>query len=292
MRIAVVADSHLAPGARACNDNWRAVRDFVASARIDLTVHLGDITVDGVEDVGQFAHALAMSSKWPTPIRYLPGNHDIGDNPPGPEVAPKKPLVRARLEDFRAAFGADYWGFDADGWLVIGLNAQLAGTDTPDEADQWSWLAARLANRGRSRLMLMLHKPLFQVSPADEIPHQRYVPAAPRRRLRDLLSRADLRAVVSGHAHQYLDRMLDGVRHVWVPSTAFYLPDDMQDRVGEKITGLGVIDLTPESFAFHLVCPEGVMRNSALDHPLCLQLLGAHARPGAPARGQDEVAAR
>jgi len=292
MRIAVIADSHLAPGARACNDNWRAARDFVASARVDLTVHLGDITVDGVGDVGQFAHAIAMASRWPTPLRCLPGNHDIGDNPPGPGVAPKEPLDRARLDDFREAFGPDYWSFGADGWLVIGLNAQLAGTDTPEETDQRSWLAARLADAGRSRVVILLHKPLFQESDADENPHQRYMPAAPRRHLLELLSRVDLRAVVSGHTHQYLDRLLGGVRHVWVPSTAFYLPDEMQDRVGEKITGLGVMDLGADRFGFHLVCPEGVRRHSALDHPLCLHLLEARARVEPTARRQGEPLAR
>jgi hypothetical protein len=105
----------------------------------------------------------------------------------------------------------------------------------------------------------------FQDSPADEKPHQRYVPAAPRQQLRELLGDVDLRAVISGHTHQYRDRVVEGVRHVWVPSTAFFLPDELQDRVGEKVTGLGVIDLTRARAHFHLVCPEGVTRHSALD---------------------------
>ena len=36
MRIAVVTDSHLAPRAGAFNDNWRAVRAFVAAKAPDL----------------------------------------------------------------------------------------------------------------------------------------------------------------------------------------------------------------------------------------------------------------
>jgi len=36
MRIAVVTDSHLAPQAGAFNDNWRAVRAFVAAEAPDL----------------------------------------------------------------------------------------------------------------------------------------------------------------------------------------------------------------------------------------------------------------
>lgn len=267
MRIIVVTDSHLAPTAVAFNVNWRAVRDFTARSDADLTLHLGDITVDGYEDPAQFRHAQAVTADWPTPIHYLPGNHDIGDNPPGPGVAATAPLDMKRLEDFRTAFGADSWAIDAAGWRLIGLNAQLIGTETIEEAEQWSWLEAQVPSRA-TPVLLFLHKPLFQESPADEKPHQRYVPAGPRRRLFELFSRTDVRAVVSGHTHQYRDRSVGGLRHIWVPSTAYYLPDGVQDRIGEKITGLGVLDLEPGDFRFHLVCPEGVTRHSILDHPV------------------------
>src|SRR5262249_4651177 len=129
---------------------------------------------------------------WPTAVRYLPGNHDVGDNPPGPAVAPKQPLDRTRLGDFRAAFGLDYWVFDADPWRVVGLNAQLFGTEGSEEAAQWAWLTEVVAEVHGLPVILLLHKPLFQDSPADEAPHHRYVPAAPRRRLFDLLSRVSL----------------------------------------------------------------------------------------------------
>src|SRR5262249_1268577 len=165
MKIAIVADSHLAPDARAFNANWAAVRAFVRSEKADLTVHLGDITVDGLADPVQFAHALDLCTDWPTPIRYLPGNHDIGDNPPGPDVASKHPLDGGRLTDFRAAFGPDYWAVDSDGWRVIGLNAQLFGTDGDGEREQWAWLGELVAQPPLLPVILMMHKPLFQNSP-------------------------------------------------------------------------------------------------------------------------------
>jgi 3',5'-cyclic AMP phosphodiesterase CpdA len=268
MRIIVVTDSHLAPTATAFNANWRAVREFIETSDAALTVHLGDITVDGLEDAAQFRHAQAVSASWPTPIHYLPGNHDIGDNPPAPGVPATAPLDTKRLAEYRAVFGPDYWVLDAEDWRLIGLNAQLIGTETEDEAKQWSWLAAQIAASRAAPVLLFLHKPLFQESPLDEKPHHRYVPAGPRRRLFELVSQTDVRAVVSGHTHQYRDRVVDGLRHIWVPSTAYYLPDGVQDRIGEKITGLGVLDLAPGDFRFHLVCPEGVTRHSILDHPV------------------------
>jgi len=278
MRIAVVADSHLAPHAHAFNCNWAAVAAFVRASDADLTVHLGDVTVDGLGEPRQFEHARAVSSSWPTTIRYLPGNHDIGDNPPGPGVAPEHALDPGRIGDFRAAFGPDYWVFGADGWHVIGLNAQLFGSDSAAETEQWAWLSEVVAESRSLAVIVLLHKPLFQGSPDDEAPHHRYVPVVPRRRLFDVLSNVSLRAVISGHTHQYRDRTVAGTRHIWVPSTAYYLPDEIQDRVGEKVTGLGLLELSRGAYRFHLVCPDGVARNSALDHPVYPKLVAARAR--------------
>jgi 3',5'-cyclic AMP phosphodiesterase CpdA len=265
MRIALVSDSHLAPAARAFNANWDAAAAYIAAARADLTIHLGDITIDGFADPSEFAYVQTMTARWPTPMRYLPGNHDIGDNPPGPDVAATAPLSRERLEDYRRAFGPDFWMVEADGWRIIGVDAQLFGTGSADEGAQWAWLDATLAGSHGAPLVLCLHKPLFQVSPADDTPHHRYVPIAPRQRLAARLAGEDVRAVLSGHVHQYLDRVVDGVRHIWLPSTAYYMP--AQERIGEKVTGLGLLDLTRGALAFHLVCPEGVLRHSTEEHP-------------------------
>jgi 3',5'-cyclic AMP phosphodiesterase CpdA len=277
MRIALVADSHLAPEAKAFNINWMAVAAFIQASNVDLTIHLGDITVDGFADPSQFAHVLSITTRWPTPIRYLPGNHDIGDNPPGPNMGSKHPLNSSRILDFRAAFGPDYWAFDADGWRVIGLNAQLFGTDDVEAIAQWTWLASMSSKLRDRPVVLMLHKPLFQQSPDDKSPHHRYVPIAARRRLFDLLGSNRLRVVCSGHTHQYRDTVVDGMRHVWLPSTAFYLPDAIQDRVGEKIVGLGLLELTANGYRLDLVCPDGVTRHNALDHPMYPELIAARA---------------
>jgi hypothetical protein len=183
-------------------------------------------------------------------------------------VWPRSSRCSRRAADFRDVFGPDYWALDADGWRLIALNAQLIGSETDSEAAQWSWLTAQVSEaRGRPTLLL-LHKPLFQESPFDDEPHHRYVPAGPRQRLFALFATTDLRAVISGHTHQYRDRVVDGLRHIWVPSTAYYLPDEIQERIGEKVTGLGVLEVGSREFRFHLVCPDGVVRHSILDHPV------------------------
>jgi hypothetical protein len=70
-----------------------------------------------------------------------------------------------------------------------------------------------------------------------------------------------LRVVVSGHTHQYLDVVEGGVRHVWMPSSGFILPDHMQPRVGEKLVGIGMLDFKAEGADFDLWCPNGMVRH-------------------------------
>ena len=265
MRLLLVTDSHLAPSAPPCTGNWRAAKAFAQGAGADLTIHLGDITLDGTEDPTQHDWALAESADWPSALRFLPGNHDIGDNPPGPGVPAKQPLRLDQLDAYRRAYGSDYWAIDAAPWRLIGLDAQLFASDTAAESQQWAWLGARLAEAQGRPLALLLHKPLYLDDPADATPHIRYVPLASRRRLLELLAPCNLRLVLSGHAHQYLDRVLNGVRHIWLPSTAFILPDAMQERIGEKRVGLGVLDLAAGGFRFALAAPDGMAQHDLSD---------------------------
>ena len=157
MRIALITDSHVAPAPPASSfvANYRAAARAIADHHADLTVHLGDITVDGAADVRQLEFARALSAEWPTPIRFLPGNHDIGDNPPAPGMATKEPLDVARIADFRRILNHDYWSHEAEGWTLIGLNAQLFGTGTDEESEQEDWLAVTL---GSSRGDIILIK--------------------------------------------------------------------------------------------------------------------------------------
>jgi 3',5'-cyclic AMP phosphodiesterase CpdA len=258
MRIALVSDSHLAPSADAFNENWQAIKRYVAGADIDLTIHLGDITLDGFSDRDQHVHARMLARDWPSPLRFLPGNHDIGDHSPAPHLPAEEPLDLALLDRYGTLFGEDHWRLDAVGWRLIGLNAQLLGSNTAAEDAQWEWLAAELAAASRQPLVLLLHKPLFWEDPADDRPHIRYVPLAPRRRLLALLAASDLRLVISGHTHQALDRQLAGVRHVWLPSTAYIFPDERQERLGDKITGLGILELSGGDYRLDFVIPADV----------------------------------
>ena len=268
MRILLITDSHLAKSAPAFVENWRAAAKFAARSGADLTIHFGDITLDAINGVEQLDFARRLIDEWPTEMRLLPGNHDIGDNPPGPGIVAEDALHPDWLARYRALFGADYWTLEAGAWRLIGIDAQLLGSDTEEEEKQWQWLTDQLAATRGSPVALLVHKPMLAPEGADPGSDARYVPLAPRQRLLTMLATVDLRIVICGHAHQYLDYVRDGVRHLWLPSCAFYIPDSRQERIGEKIVGLGMIEFEGDTFRFDLISPEGVVRHNILDYPL------------------------
>lgn len=291
MKIIFVSDTHLTPRTAAFNRNWNRVADWIRGQGPDFVVHLGDITADGFEHPEELALARQAFDELGCPVSYVPGNHDIGDNPMGPGATPRHPLDLQRLAQYEALFGPDRWTLDREGWRLMGLNAELLGTGTAREAQQFEWVGEQL--RGyRGRLGVLLHKPLFRNGPADTEVHVRYVPMAPRRRLLGLLDGCDLRFVASGHAHQTRRFVVDGVEHAWAPSTAFLLPDSIQERIGEKVLGLLTLELTATGHQFGLSTPA-LEPNSLLDfaeiYPEVSQYAVRISDPAVDERGHRSV---
>jgi 3',5'-cyclic AMP phosphodiesterase CpdA len=283
VKIVLVSDTHLAERGQAYADNWAAVRSWIAGTVPDLVVHLGDITADGISDARQLEAAFPAFEALGSPTRFLPGNHDIGDNPIEPDATTEHPVDLLRLAEYRRIYGPDHWSFRAGPWQIIGLNAQIFGTGGAAEEAQFDWLEAALRHVD-GPLGVMLHKPLFRTGPSDTEAHVRYVPRLPRQRLLSLLGTRDLRFVVSGHTHQARSFEVDGVEHVWAPSTAFCIPDAMQEAIGEKRVGVLTLELTDREHRFHFVTPDGVARHNLLDHPEVYPVVAAlKAKLGAQA---------
>lgn len=256
MRIALIADTHLSARSPECVANWQAARHAIARQGADLTIHLGDITLDGQTHSEELAFALRLVRQWPNEMLCLPGNHDLGDG------SGERPLDRRLLDAYKAAFGPDCWAVKAGGWKLLGINAQLLGTDTPEEAALWDWIESQAdASADHAHTALFLHRPLLRLQAGEHGREGRYVRRPHAARLLAGPLKATLRLVVSGHTHQYLDTLSDGVRHVWMPSSAFVLPDEMQTRIGEKLVGMGMLDLSNDAAQFHLWCPDGMTRH-------------------------------
>ena len=102
----------------------------------------------------------------PVPCRFLPGNHDIGDNVISGKM--EKRVNDERRARFVNYFGEERWAFEQAGWSFIGLNSQLLGSDgQPAEAEQWKWLEGTMAALESRPIALFLHKPLFLDHPSE-----------------------------------------------------------------------------------------------------------------------------
>lgn len=162
------------------------------------------------------AHAL---SAFRTPVLALPGNHDVGDEPPGQD--PNQIVDAARLARWNTRFGSDHFVRDVGAWRLVGLNAQLLGSGLPEEAAQRAWAEDALRHAGERHRALVLHKPLFLVEEGEGPANAGCITPAPRAELLALLREHGVSLVISGHLHATQDRMVDGIRHLWLPATSF-----------------------------------------------------------------------
>ena len=240
-RLTQISDTHLARRLPVLTENFHRVSEHIAANRPDLVVNSGDIGWDGPTSRADLEFAKELHAALPVNCRYLPGNHDIGDNPTAVGPAPSHLPTEKDLQAFISVFGEDRWQFEAAGWRFIGLNSLIMNTGLPSEAEQMDWLASQLSGAKGKPVALFLHKPLFLNTPGDpELAASaiRYVPQPVRGQLVEMFGNVDLRLIASGHVHQRRDFTYGHTRHVWSPSAGFIIPDRMQEVIGVKETGL------------------------------------------------------
>jgi 3',5'-cyclic AMP phosphodiesterase CpdA len=240
-RLTQISDTHLARRLSTLTDNFDRLSEYIDASRPDLVVNTGDLAFDGPSSPNDLEFTKALHAALPVPCRYLPGNHDIGDNPTKLGPVPPHQATEKDRQAFLSIFGEDRWRFEASGWCFIGLNTQVMNTGLAVEAEQFDWLASELSRVNGRPVALFVHKPLYLNAPDDpELAATaiRYVPMPARSRLLEMLGAVDLRLVASGHVHQRRDFTYSHVRHVWAPSAGFIIPDRMQEVIGVKEVGL------------------------------------------------------
>jgi 3',5'-cyclic AMP phosphodiesterase CpdA len=259
-RLTQISDTHLARRLSTLTDNFHRVSDYIDATRPDLVVNSGDLAFDGPPNRDDLEFASTLHRALPVSCRYLPGNHDVGDNPTAIGPTPPQPATEQDRQTFRSIFGEDRWRFEAAGWYFIGLNSLLMNTGLASEAEQHEWLASELSSANGKPVALFLHKPLYLNSPDDpELPQTsiRYVPMPVRSRLVEMLRVVDLRLVASGHVHQRRDFTYGHLRHVWAPSAGFVISDARQEVIGTKEVGLVEYSFQPDSFEVRHVKAPG-----------------------------------
>jgi 3',5'-cyclic AMP phosphodiesterase CpdA len=259
-RLIQISDTHLARSLPSLTDNFQRISEYVDAKRPDLVINSGDLAFDGPTSPGDLEFARTLHDGLPVDCRFLPGNHDIGDNPTAVGTTPSHPVMDANLKAYHTIIGEDRWRFEAAGWCFIGLNSLVMNTGLAREAEQFEWLALQLSRTSGKPLALFLHKPLFLNAPDDpELATTaiRYVPMPARTQLIEMLGAVDCRLIASGHVHQRRDFTYSRTRHIWAPSAGFIIPDAIQEVIGTKEVGLVEYRFQPDSFEVRHVRAPG-----------------------------------
>src|SRR5271167_3699140 len=135
-RLIQISDTHLARRLTKLTNNFHRVGEYIDAKRPDLVINSGDLAFDGPTNRDDLDFAKTLHDALPVGCRYLPGNHDIGDNPTAVGVAPSCPATEERRDAFVSVFGEDRWQFEAAGWRFIGLNSLIMNTGIPCELEQ------------------------------------------------------------------------------------------------------------------------------------------------------------
>ena len=258
-RIVILSDIHLSPTHGFFWENFCVARDRTNELKPDAVIVTGDLCINGPDSDAEIEFAASALAGLKGPVLAIPGNHDIGDEPPGQDA--KQLIDVDRLGRWDRSFGADRWRFVAGGWRLIGLNAQLFGSGLEREDEQRRWLETELEAAAGHPVALFLHKPVFLEDVADPVASESCMVPAARARFLELLKQRDVRLVVTGHLHQHRDRTIDGVRHLWAPSTAFTVPHDLG---GDGRCAFLILDLAPDGATVSVERPRELISHDLM----------------------------
>src|ERR1700730_8360376 len=166
-RLTQISDTHLARRHQKLTDNFHRLSEHIDATRPDLVINSGDLAFDAPTSRDDLGFARELHSALPVACRYLPGNHDVGDNPTAVGPVPSAPVTEADRQIFLSLFGEDRWRFEAAGWCFIGLNSLVMNSGLASEAEQFDWLASHPAGPHGKPVALFLHKPLDLNAPDD-----------------------------------------------------------------------------------------------------------------------------
>lgn len=237
-RVLQISDTHLSRAKPQFAQNWPPLRDWVHRQHADLVVHTGDLTVDGADHDDDVRDGAELMRALDATFLAVPGNHDVGE-----AGNPHQPVNDERLARWRRHFGHDWWAHDVEGWRLVGLDSMLFGSGHAEEARQVAWLHETLAGAGPRRIAWFTHRPLFIEDPNEGDLGYWSVKPPQRAPLLDLIRRYGVALVATGHLHKWHDRVLDGCRYIWGPSSAFLVgPHNQPELPGEKWLGAVVYD--------------------------------------------------
>jgi hypothetical protein len=172
----------------------------------DFVVFTGDLTHttdDAAERKARLARVKEIASTLKVKdVRFLPGEHDAAPD---------------HGDAYREAFGDMHYSFDHKGVHFVAIdNVSRAGAGIGD--DQLDWLAGDLARLPSQPVIVLAHRPLFDLYPEWDWATKDGARAI------EILSRRDNVTVFYGHIHQELHRVTGKIAHHSARSLMFPLP--------------------------------------------------------------------
>lgn len=258
-----ITDLHLS-AERAYNYvSWKACLDHINDVKPDFVAVTGDLVLDDPDHAPDHRFVHRELNRIEVPWAALPGNHDIGDTGPRPHMG--QWITDERRQRFLGHYGADWWARDIGAWRLLGLNAQLIGSNLAAEAEQLAWLDWQVADAQARPLALFLHKPLFIDHPAEAgnaiwclLPEGRQV-------ILETLRRGNLKLVACGHAHHYRTLNFGTIAMVWAPSTAQIVNNEIAPFQGLHEPGVVHYRFDDDKVEYGLVKPYGLVASDLTD---------------------------
>lgn len=234
VRILQLSDTHLSPRTHRFHENNEMMIEVLKASDHDLIIHTGDISLDGIRFEEDYPFCREFLSRAGKTIHYLPGNHDVGDNPrlSQPETVMGSAISPARLDRYRRYYGDDKWVIDSGNWRLLGINSLRIGSGLDGEQQQYEWIESQLATLDDRHLALFTHQPLFVDTPDNtELTYWTVDPVG-REKLVELIRHPRLRLIASGHLHQQRSRSYGNIQLEWCSSIAFTTREELVPEMG------------------------------------------------------------
>ncbi|HEU0158993.1 MAG TPA: metallophosphoesterase [Hyphomicrobiaceae bacterium] len=288
-RVAQISDAHLSASKPYFVANFLRVADHIGANGADLVISSGDMSLDGAAQKEDLIAAKRLHARLDLPLRYLAGNHDIGESQDTPEprgLPLLSGLTRAR---YVAHFGPDYWSLRVPGWRLLAVNDFLLGSDLPEAEALRRFVRQAAATAAGEALALFTHRPLFHLAADEQDITGRFINPGPRAELFAALGGIWPALAACGHVHQFVSNVRAGCQHVWAPSTGFVMPDT-QPCYGLKRTGYVEHLFAPDGTHLSRLVPvPGLASPSITEFP---QAYAQYAEAGGPRGAAPEAAAR
>ena len=237
MRLVQISDTHLSRWDGTLRRNFHILVDFINSVlRPDLVVHTGDVILSNPDSHDDYAAAKELHRLISAPVRFIPGNHDVGEAYDRTWWATTADRL-ARFQDF---FGATPWLEWFGDIALVGLNSQVLGSGLPAEEEQWHWLEGIASSIEGHNIVLFQHMSFWTpYSGSDGRPG--CIKDIDRERILRSAGAARVLGVANGHVHRYRKTWRGESFELWAPSIAFLVDRAESVRIPAGLEQLGAV---------------------------------------------------